>query len=314
MCLVYICIATKVDCSSGSSIVRYNMPAKRLLSTPESDNNSSASTKKQHISTNKSTEMDDDISSGIQTFMASNAAKAMFSDLFHEIFSPLIDPLVQNLKTLQKENSELKEIINGLQDRVVKLELEHDELEQNSKNSTIIVVNNWEERREEIPFLMFKNFCNNTLKTEILESDILRCHRTGKNAETASSSNQASISRPLLVKLRSQDLKKDIMAARRSLIKTSKSTRASDFSMDNGDGGETYQDFLDRVGRVKKIFLNDDLTRSRRDIFYEMRLLKRGRKIADCWTVDGKLCLKTRDGLIVKISNSDQLQTYKDLI
>ena len=63
------------------------------------------------------------------------------------------------------------------------------------------------------------------------------------------------------------------------------------------------KEFNHRSDPVKRIFVNEDLTARRANIAFETRKLKKEKKIADCWTFNGRIIIKFNRGQIEEISS-----------
>ena len=56
------------------------------------------------------------------------------------------------------------------------------------------------------------------------------------------------------------------------------------------------------------IYINDDLTARRAKLSFDTRILKREKRIQDCWTAFGKVVVKTTTNLIKEIKSQADLQ------
>ena len=132
------------------------MTGKRDLSSPESNPNMS---KRSNTCDTMS-----EVSTAIRAYLNSQEAMDMFGNLFSKIFAPVIASVKQNITRLEVENKSLKESVNKLEEKVTGLEEIQDTLDQEKRKCTLIVVNQWEEKQAEVPFLIFKNFCTKELE------------------------------------------------------------------------------------------------------------------------------------------------------
>ena len=62
-----------------------------------------------------------------------------------------------------------------------------------------------------------------------------------------------------------------------------------------------------QLHRDQSIFINDDLTARRAKLAFQTRLLKKARKINDCWTSYGKVMIKDLANNIKEIKSTSQL-------
>ena len=60
--------------------------------------------------------------------------------------------------------------------------------------------------------------------------------------------------------------------------------------------------------RDSPIYINDDLTARRAKLSFDTRILKREKRIQDCWTAFGKVVIKTTTNLIKEIKSQADLQ------
>ena len=56
-----------------------------------------------------------------------------------------------------------------------------------------------------------------------------------------------------------------------------------------------------------KVYINEDLTRSRANLLYQARKLKKAKKILDCWSHDGNILIKNSKSTIVHIPDANKL-------
>ena len=59
-----------------------------------------------------------------------------------------------------------------------------------------------------------------------------------------------------------------------------------------------------------KVFINEDLTKSRSKLAYEARRLKKENKINDCWTASGRILVKDRQDKIVQICSDNDIKQF----
>jgi len=64
-----------------------------------------------------------------------------------------------------------------------------------------------------------------------------------------------------------------------------------------------------RSGKLDSpVFLNDDLTPQRRDVFKLARELKQSKKLADAWILNGRIYIKFQDGTKASVVTKSALQ------
>ena len=124
------------------------MSSKRpLILSPESDNSHSnieQSSKKSNIS---------EVVLVIRDILVSEDAK----DIFRNLFAEIVAPIKQDLLDLQTANTKLTSSLGLLQDRVDEMEEQQDMASQDLKRGTIIIINQWQEKRAEVPFLILNS-------------------------------------------------------------------------------------------------------------------------------------------------------------
>ena len=62
--------------------------------------------------------------------------------------------------------------------------------------------------------------------------------------------------------------------------------------------------------RSLSFYFNEDLTAIRASLAYDSRMLKKQKKIHDCWTTNGKILIKDRADKICVIESTDDLKKY----
>ena len=173
---------------------------------------------------------------------------------------------------LKREIATMKQIIEAKDKEIKELEEKIDNLEQYSRRNSLrlhgIAEKESENLIDEIPALLNKEL---QFPAPMKRADICRIHRLGPR----SSQGQP---RPIIVKMVSYQARSKVFSAR-SKLKNSSS----------------------------RLFINEDLTRTRSQLFYKARQLKREKKITDTWTHDGNVLIK-RGGRIIHIRNSTQLE------
>ena len=235
------------------------MSTKRAQSSPESINENQAA-KKQNITT-----IMGEVVAAIHNFFTSPEAEI----LLEKVITKVVSPILQRCEILKQENAEMKLNIRKLEENVTFLgeqleilENKQEEFDQGQRRNNLVVSNHWEEKAGEIPFLMFKRYCAQVLKYNLDEKDILQCYRVGNTAKT--------VNRPIMVKLRTADIKREILDARRVMSKHLRQVEPDDDvnNAPQNEGNLGSQSY-------RQVYLNEDLTHQRRTIFTEMRSLKK---------------------------------------
>ena len=232
-----------------------------------------------------------EVATAIQSFLNSKEASQMFENLF----SKIIGSIKGDVDHLKEENNLLKETVRKLDQKVEAMEDSQDGFLQEQKKCSIVVINIWEEKQAEVPFLIFKNFCQKELQYNLQEENIVSCYRIGKR------SSDGKV-RPILINLKSLDTKKAIVDSKRESFKRVKEALSRD---------KTNFDLMTSMAALKSVYLNDDLTKLRRFIFAELKSLKNEKIIEDCWVYDGRINFKTLDGKVVKNVSRQTLRKLK---
>ena len=195
--------------------------------------------------------------------------KAAFSD------TSIIQLLKETItEPLQKEITQLKNSIEKKDQQIHDMEKQIDQLEQYTRRNSL--------RIHGIPEKETEDTCEETLNVinenlglspPITPSDIDRVHRVGPR------STNRSGPRSVILKLATYRVRARIFSQRAKL----------------------------RHCR-DKIYINEDLTKMRSNLFWKARQRKKDGKLSDCWTYDGNILVKTSNGKIVRIDDEKHLQ------
>ena len=184
---------------------------------------------------------------------------------------------------LHKEIKDLTDIvkakdakITSLEKQVVNLEAKIEDLEQYSRRNSLRIYG-IKENEKENSLDMALNLFQSKMGLDLQASNIDRVHRVGRKENDKKT-------RPLLVKFATYQARDSVFRAKSRL----------------------------KSAETRGIFVNEDLTRQRAQLFYNARQLKKTGKIADCWTYDGKILLKTVRGLIKPVNNQEELNGVVD--
>ena len=180
-------------------------------------------------------------------------------------------------RDLRREIADLKSIIqakdasiSALEKRVKDLEQKADEQEQYSRRNSLRIFGLAETEKEDTLSEAMDLF-QNQMGLDIDVSGIDRVHRIGRKGERV---------RSVIVKFTSYRMP--------NMVFHSKSRLKAD--------------------RTKKIFIKEDLTKFRSELFFKTRQLKKKQQIADCWTFDGRVLLKNSRGVVTAINSQDDLE------
>lgn len=189
--------------------------------------------------------------------------------LLHEM---LCAPLQAEIRSLKDELKERDVKIAKLERTVGVLLEKNDELEQYSRRNSMRISGLNEEENED-SFELVMNLANTKLALDppLQPSDIDRVHRTGKP--------QAGRQRTLLVKFATYRQRDRLMSKRRALKETG-----------------------------SRIFMNEDLTKTRSSLLWHARNAKRQNQIKDCFSSDGRIIIRKVDGTKQQVRNLTELQ------
>ena len=253
---------------------------KRLLESPEGS--TEVDPKKQHSDLDETIvykTMDLDLVSYIQ-----NAIKESLQSLLPELLKSTLQQITADIETLKEDGNkyradiaEMRGQVDTLTEKVNNMETKYDDLDQEARSSSIILLNQWEEQPTESPATMAKNYIEEALQISIHDNDIVKCFRLGRKPRL----NRGTRPRPILVKFASVSLKTEVLLARRRTRKFA-STRFPN-----------------------PVFINEDLTPARQEIFAECRKMKKVGKLKDCWTQNGRILIKSLDDHVRSVKLND---------
>ena len=198
----------------------------------------------------------------------------IIKEMISKDLAEMIEQQVEiQIKPLRTEIDALKEENSQLRKDLNKACANHDELEQYSRRTCVRIGNVRESEGESTDDIVL-NVCQKS-GANISINDIDRSHRVGKHKQGKH--------REIIVKFVSYK-------ARTTFIKSRKTLR------------ENRCD----------IYLNEDLTRARKNIAYYCRFLKKDKNsvVQAAWTFDGRQYIKTDKDITVKIDTLTDLQTY----
>lgn len=168
---------------------------------------------------------------------------------------------------------------DSLNEMEAKLSAKMDDLEQYSRRSCVRIAGIAETTGENTDDIVLG--LANRLNLDINLRDIDRSHRVGPARATAGGSSESK-PREIIVKFKTSQARLALLKGRATL----------------------------RQNR-EKIFINEDLTQTRKNLSYECRQLRRQRKIIKTWVYNGNVYISDREGSKVKVSHISELDPYK---
>ena len=190
--------------------------------------------------------------------------------------------LQNRVTTLETDNKNLQDSITVLE---TKLSTRIDDLEQYSRRSCIRIAGIPETEHENTDDKVLDLAAH--LNIQLNPRDIDRSHRVGPVRTSTTSiadedEPQPTRPREIIVKLRSYQARLSLLQGRKTL----------------------------RVNK-EKVYINEDLTKTRKSLAYECRQLKRERKIVKTWVYDGNVFVTNRGGTRLKITQNNELDEYR---
>ena len=202
------------------------------------------------------------------------------------------DSITKQLNTVVAENFSLKERCSDLENRVAELELgnttrrlETDALEQYGRRNILRVSGIPELPDEDTDDLILH--LASDLGVTLRPSEIDRSHRVGKPSDETISQQKKSKkkNRDIIVKFTSYNARSKLFNKRKQLRET-----------EDED--------------LKRIFLNEDLTKRRSEILFEARNLRRANKLKAAYSSDGKVLVRDKKDKKQQISDLEDLVQY----
>ena len=191
-------------------------------------------------------------------------------------------------QTVNAVSHDLNSTIEKLFDNVEKLTVELtksrnqcDELEQYSRRNNIIISGIPESTSADAE-TQARTFLNDYAETSIHPNDIDRAHRITRVTRPSAGGKST---RP-----------RDIIVNHKSKMS---SEPMKQLKADNDD-----KDEKDRV------YVRENLTKSRNSILYKARVLKRGRAIKDAFSADGRIVLKLFTDILVFLTTDDEFVEF----
>ena len=183
---------------------------------------------------------------------------------------------------LQNELKRTRNILHEQREETNRLDDIYDELEQYSRKNSLEILG--------IP----ENAYTSTEEAVIRLGEALNVHHINSEDIEISHKLKRKNSRPIIVKFLSHKVKSRLYKARIQL----KGLKVTDIFSSNGNASPE-----------QRIFINENLTDYRRELFWKANKKKKDNMIISAWTIDGKLFVKTSpDGAPIRIYEEGDLE------
>ena len=211
--------------------------------------------------------------------------KEILRDEIKAMVDVVVEPLRKDLKetqaTLAKFQQDLKQAI-----------VKNEDLEQYSRRACLRIAGIQESRNEDVTQIIMQ--LAQHVKAAISPHDIDRAYRVGKpkyvtsedfpesEEEISDELNEPKISREILVKFTNTSARLRMLKGR-AVLRTNK----------------------------ENTFINEDLTKKRRDLAFQCRKLKKDKHIQKTWVYNGNVFILDNDSNKVRITALEDLDPYK---
>lgn len=183
--------------------------------------------------------------------------------------------------TLTKELKHVRMKLNDQIEEMNTLEEKYDDLEQYSRKNSLEILGVPEGAYTSTDELVIR--IGEAINVDIKPEDIEISHKIKRKN-----------SKPVIVKFLSHKTKSLLYKARTKLR--------------NVKISELFPNYADASGEEHGIFINENLTDYRRELFWKANKLKKDNMITSIWTIDGKLFVKTSpNGAPVRIYDEEDL-------
>lgn len=181
-------------------------------------------------------------------------------------------------QSLQQSVQELTSVVSELKEELESSRDKYDDLEQYSRRNNIRISGIPETDSQATESLVC-NALNQYLESPILPTDIDRCHRIFRPSAAV---NPRSAPKDIIVKFVSYKTKASLLS------KVPMEKLRADNLTKPLDG---------------RIYVSDDLTRTRSKIFFKTRKLKKMKQIKDTYSRDGRIIIKTKTDRVLHVTS-----------
>ena len=231
--------------------------------------------------------------------------------IFEPVFKAHLDPisgkmaesikmLTQTVEALKKECDTKDRVIHKLNQDVIHLQSRVDNLEQHGRKDSVRIFGLSETTPGTTDQKVLR-LCNKRMKLQppLTLDEIAISHRVGKVNEPAEDGTPGA-PRALLVKFATRRSKNRVISARKKLKPTNEQEEGQT-EEHNGDDEDLFAD-----GR--KIYIGDDLTKTRAYLAFRARQAKRNHQISDTWVIDCKVMIKDNFSRISQVTSLHELE------
>lgn len=185
-------------------------------------------------------------------------------------------------QSLQKSVQELTSVVSELKEELESSRDKYDDLEQYSRRNNIRIAGIPETDSQATESLVC-NALNQYLESPIFPTDIARCHRIFRPSAAV---NPRSVPKDIIVKFVSYKIKASLLS------KMPMEKLRADNLTKPPDG---------------RIYVSDDLTRTRSKIFFKTRKFKKMKQIKDTYSRDGRIIIKTKTDRALHVTTEKEL-------
>ena len=207
--------------------------------------------------------------------IATKVKEIMFVDVQNMIEAKIHEAVSLNqneLEGIKNENKRLETELSILRETVDTFRLSLDDLEQYSRRSCLRISGIRESLNEDTDKIVLD--VAKDIGASISPSDIDRSHRVGKPRDGKP--------REIIVKMSTYKARQTLISNRKKL----KDTR-------------------------RNVYINEDLTKARKNIAFECRKLLKDQRINQTWTYDGRIFLRDKSDIKLCISSTKDLDKFR---
>ena len=184
---------------------------------------------------------------------------------------------------LRKEIHELKQSVTRLQEELNTVQIRSDDFEQYSRRSCVRISGIAETANEDVTKIVLE--LANHVKADIMPSDIDRAHRVGRRGtmiDSATANANVSPKREIIVKFTNSSACLKVLKGRAQL-RSEKS----------------------------RVFINEDITQSRKLVAFECRGLRKANLIKKTWVYAGKIYIQDNNDKKLRIDTVKDVEAFR---